>query len=243
MPELVFENVHNEKLHEDVCRQIARHIIRGDLQPGMLLPSEAVLIKQFNVSRAVLREALRSLTQRNLVEMRQGKRTQVLEEREWNVLDPLILTLYREEGRVQSILSDVLWIRRVLEPEIAAETAKHTNARLVKELEVSIDKMEALLDDPIAFFREDMAFHNRLAKATNNRALRHLMKTISYLFNLGRDLSLEEGALPSESLDWHKRIYEEIKQGNVNGAREAMANHIEWKAKRISDSQRKVPTT
>lgn len=229
-----FRNVQGERFHEDVCKQIARYIIRGDLSPGSHLDSESVLIEQFGVSRAVVREALRSLEQRGLVEMRQGRRTQVRSHQEWNVLDPLILTIFREEGLVEPLIHDFMWIRRVLEPEIAAEAARNTTKELVDDLERSIEAMERLLEDRAAFFLEDMNFHNRLAAATNNRILCHLIETITYLFNLSRDTTLERAAAPSGSLEGHKQILQQIKQGNDEKAREAMANHIQWKTDRIA---------
>lgn len=236
MTTLGFRNVQGERFHEDVCKQIARYIVRGDLAPGSYLDSESVLIEQFGVSRAVVREALRSLEQRRLVEMRQGRRTQVRHNHEWNVLDPLLLTIFREEGLVKPLIHDFMWIRRVLEPEIAAEAAKNTSKELIHDLECSIQEMERLLDDRAAFFLEDMKFHNRLAAATNNRILCHLITTITYLFNISRDTTLERAAAPSGSLEGHKQILGQIKNGNAEKARDAMAAHIQWKTERLAQN-------
>ena len=217
MTKLEFRSVQGERLHENVCKQIARYIIRGDLAPGSFLDSESVLVEQFGVSRAVIREALRSLAQRGLIDMRQGRRTQVQPNHEWNLLDPLVLISFREEGLVEPLIHDFMWIRKLLEPEIAAEAARNTSEELINNLECSILEMERLLEDRAAFFQEDMKFHNRLAAATNNRILCHLIETVTYLFNISRDPALERTAAPSGSLEGHKRILEQIKQGNTAG--------------------------
>lgn len=234
MAEVEFKSAQGGRFHEDIGKQIARYIIRGDLAPGTLLEPEGILIEEFGVSRAVVREALRSLAQVGLVEMRQGRRTQVQPEREWNLLDPMVLTSFREEGLIEPLIHDFMWIRKLLEPEIAAEAARNTSSELVSDLEHLVEKMEGLLEDKEAFFEEDVKFHNRLAAATNNKILCHLIETITYLFNIGRDISLEQTATPAGSLEGHRQILEQIKAGNVGDAREAMAAHIEWKAKRIA---------
>lgn len=236
MAEVEFKSAQGSRYHEDVSKQIARYIIRGDLVPGALLEPEGVLIEEFGVSRAVVREALRSLAQVGLVEMRQGRRTQVLPEREWNLLDPMVLTSFREEGLIEPLIHDFMWIRKLLEPEIAAEAARNTSLELVSDLELVVGKMEGFLEEREAFFEEDMKFHNRLAAATNNKILCRLIETITYLFNVGRDISLEQTAMPAGSLQGHRQILEQIRAGNVVGAREAMADHIEWKSKRIASN-------
>ena len=229
----VFTSVQNERFHEEVSRQIARHIVRGDLPNGSPLPSEATLIQQFEVSRAVVREALRSLVQRGLVDMRQGRRTVVLPQEEWDVLDPLVLEAYREEGLIEPLIRDFLWIRCMLEPSVAAEAARHANASLVDDLRSCLQRMEDNLDNATVFFSEDMAFHNFLAAATGNRVLLRIMTTISHLFNVTRDLTHEVATAPLGALEWHKQIYNAIAKKDPDGAREAMADHLKWTTERI----------
>ena len=241
MAEVAFRGAQGGRFHEDVSRQIARYIIRGDLAPGTPLESEGVLVEQFGVSRAVVREALRSLAQVGLVEVRQGRRTQVQPDREWNLLDPMVLTSFREEGLIEPLIHDFMWIRKLLEPEIAAEAARNASQELISDLELALSKMEGLLEDRAAFFEEDMKFHNRLAAATSNKILCRLIETITYLFNISRDITLEQAAMPAGSLEGHRQILEEIRAGSVAGAREAMADHIDWKARRIARSTAVVP--
>lgn len=236
MSQVSFRNVQTERFHEDVGRQIARSIIRGDIAPGTALPSESILIKQFEVSRVVIREALRSLAQRGLVEMWQGRRTTVLPENRWDVLDPMILTLFREEGRIKPLVRDFLWIRRQLEPQIAADAARGSNCELNKDLTGILQQMEVLLEEPKLFFEADMAFHIRLAEATGNTVLRQLMTIISHLFNVSRDLTHEVATAPEGALEWHNRIYSAIEKGDSEGARDTMARHLEWTTERIMRS-------
>lgn len=84
-----FISVQSERFHEDIGWQSAKRIVRGDVSPAAPLPAEGVLMGQFGVSRAVVREALRSLEQRGLVTMRQGRRTVVAAREAWDVLGPV----------------------------------------------------------------------------------------------------------------------------------------------------------
>ncbi len=228
-----FVTVRPVRVHHDVGRQIARSIVAGDFAPGDSIPSEAVLIEQFGVSRAVVREALRDLQQRGLVEMSQGKRTVVSDESNWDVLDPMMLAIFRDEGRIRPLVRDFLWIRLRLEPEIAAEAARQADDVLLDDLERLLDRMEQVRHDPASFFEVDMEFHNRLAAAVDNRVLRRLMTTIGHLFYVSRDLTLDSHHAPTGALAWHLKIHEALRNRDPDAAREAMDGHLAWTRDRI----------
>lgn len=151
-------------LHRAVERQIARGIVRGDFVPGTPLPSEAVLIGRFGVSRAVVRAALRSLAQRGMVDMRQGRRTAVLPQDAWDILDPLVLEVHRDEGRIRPLVRDALQVRCWLEPEAAAEAARRTDSRLAQDLSQLLERMQESLGDVDTFLAADVEFHERIAR-------------------------------------------------------------------------------
>jgi DNA-binding FadR family transcriptional regulator len=228
-----FESVHASRFHEDVSRQIARSIIRGDFRPLEPIPSEAVLIEEFRVSRAVVREALRTLQQRGLLEMAQGKRTVVTEESQWDVLDPLVIAAFREVGRIKPLVRDFLWIRMRLEPEIAAEAALRVDDAALAELDAILERMEATQDSPAAFFEVDMEYHNRLAAAVDNRVLGRLMGTIGYSFYVSRDLALDTEHAPIGALQWHREVQRALRERDPDAARAAMKGHLDWTYERI----------
>jgi len=231
----MFKTVQIEKAHEEVSRQIARKIIAGEIQPGESLPTESNLTSAFEVSRVVVREALRSLAQRGLIELSQGRRTIALPEANWDIFDLMILTIMREEGKIYPVLRDFTWIRLNVEPQIAAEAARLNDEQLIKDLQASIDNMEKLQRKHEGYYKADLEFHARLASATGNRVLYRLMNIFGTLFNEARHLSdslFEESA---RGVADHKQLLAAIEAGDANEAQELMQKHIEWAQEGVTE--------
>src|SRR5690242_7356591 len=138
MADIFTLSVRDGRLHDEVSRQIARQIVAGTLPIGATLPAETELIARFGVSRMVIREALRRLEEAGMIVIRHGRRTVIAAEEEWNVLDRLVLTSYREEGLIGPLLRDSLRVRQMLEPAIAAEAAQQVTPALLQALEESL---------------------------------------------------------------------------------------------------------
>src|SRR5437660_12133093 len=113
-------------LHGAVVHEIGVRIIRGDLTPGEPLPTEDELGSQLGASRTVLREAVKVLAAKRLVESRPKTGTRVRPRRDWNLLDPDVLAWQVEAGADADFLAQALEIRRMIEPaaaRLAAERA------------------------------------------------------------------------------------------------------------------------
>ena len=226
MPELLFTAVRDARLHEEVSRQIARRIVRGDFPAGTNLPAEAEMIASFGVSRAVIREALRSLDECGMIAIRHGRRTVITPHEEWDVLNRLVLTAYRDEGLLDPLLRDSQRVRRILEPGIAAEAAEQATPKLLAALAASLERQEALLADADSFLEEDFNFHNLLASTTGNRILSRMLAAISDLLHISREVTNQlPNALPV-ALASHRRIYEAVRDGDPARSRQAMLDHI-----------------
>jgi GntR family galactonate operon transcriptional repressor len=227
MAESLFTIVKDARLHEEVGRQIARRIVLGDFPVGSYLPSEAELIARFGVSRMVIREALRSLEECGMIAVRHGRRTVVAPQEEWDVLNRLILTTYRDEGLIAPLLRDSLRVRRILEPAIAAEAAKKATPELLAALAASLERQAATLDAPDLFLEEDLNFHNLLVSATDNRILARMLAAIRDLLHISREVTNQlPNALPG-ALRSHRRIYDEVCSGDPDRAHRAMLEHLD----------------
>jgi DNA-binding FadR family transcriptional regulator len=226
MAELVFTAVRDARLNEEVSRQIARRIVLGDFPVGTTLPAESELIASFGVSRSVIREALRSLDECGMIAIRHGRRTVIAPHEEWDVLNRLVLTAYREEGLIGPLLRDSQRVRRILEPAIAAEAAERATPALLSALAASLERQEALLDTPDAFLEEDFNFHNLLATATGNRILARMLSAISDLLHISREVTNQQPNAVPRGLTWHRRIYDAVRAGDPERAHRAMLDHI-----------------
>jgi GntR family transcriptional repressor for pyruvate dehydrogenase complex len=218
-------------LSTQISDSLVRRIVRGEITPGEAMPSEEELATQFDVSRPVIREAVKELAVIGLVESRQGRSTRVAAETEWNHFDPRVLYARSEIGAVDEVLLELLELRRLVEAGAAGLAAnRRTDADLAK-MQAAIKQMELSMDDPDRFTDEDIRFHDALLRATGNRLLVRLIDLVGPLLRVGRRMSLDrrpDG--PAESLRGHKQILRAVKAGDVDKSRQAMREHLSWTA-------------
>src|ERR1700737_4436025 len=96
------------RLHAHLVDALVPMILRGELAPGSLLPAEPEMSARFGVSRSVVREALRVLGEKGLVDVRHGSGTRVTSPDRWDPLDPAILSVLRGRGASAAVLRDLL---------------------------------------------------------------------------------------------------------------------------------------
>jgi DNA-binding FadR family transcriptional regulator len=203
------------------------------------MPSEEELAAQFDVSRPVIREAVKQLAVIGLVESRQGRYTKVAPESQWNPFDPRMLEARSELGTVNEVLLELLELRRVVETGAAGLAASRRSDADLAEMNAAIKAMQESFDDPERFTDEDIRFHDAVLHATGNRLLIRLIDLIGPLLRIGRRMSLDrrpDG--PVESLRGHQQVLRAIKAGNVDKARQAMREHLSWTADlRLDDDE------
>jgi GntR family transcriptional regulator, transcriptional repressor for pyruvate dehydrogenase complex len=222
----IYRPVSTHRLHESVVRQIVEQIISGTLAPGAFLPSEPVLAQQFGVSRTVIREAMRILSGKGLVEVKHGSGMQVQPAEQWNQLDPLLLFEQLRLGHDETLLNDLLEARRIVEVEVAALAAVRRTPEDLRTLHEQVDGMRAILDDPRAYTRLDIAFHDTILQAARNRFLTQTLRPASQALSVGRLISSQQPGGPVASEQGHEEILAAIESANAEQARTAMHRHI-----------------
>jgi DNA-binding FadR family transcriptional regulator len=148
----------------DAIGAISRHIREKDLMPGDKLPSEALLSKELNVSRTVVREAFRSLAAMRIIELATGKRATVAQ------IDHGAMSLMIEHGvhTDQINIQQIYDVRRTIETRIVTLAAiRRSDAQAAEILELA-EKMRGSAADPAALMEHDLAFHTALARASGN---------------------------------------------------------------------------
>src|SRR5260370_316039 len=110
-------------VHSQVADRIGALIVRGDVLPGNPLPSEVKICEMLDVSRTVVREAIRTLTGKGLVESRAKSGTRVRPREEWNQLDVDVLRWQLEHADIDSYLAKIFQLRKAMEPTAAALAA------------------------------------------------------------------------------------------------------------------------
>src|SRR3954447_15142694 len=129
--------------------ELVQRIVRGQYPPGSAMPSESALSEGYSVSRTVVREAVKMLQEKGLVQVRRGSGTVVNPEVMWNMLDELVLTAIVTEASGLDVLDDLVVTRRLLESDMAHVAARQADDEVIEQLRQLVDAMDALVDDPI----------------------------------------------------------------------------------------------
>jgi DNA-binding FadR family transcriptional regulator len=210
-----------------VTAELVGRIVRGVHPSGSPLPPEPVLCETFSVSRTVVREAVKILQEKGLVQVRQGTGTMVTPPAMWNMLDELVLGATIAEDDSLAILDDLVVTRRVLESDMANVAARLADDEVIDQLRLLVDRMDELVDDRDSYHDHDRTFHDVIMQASGNRIARAVVRALeSQVVNTARYMGRTERALCVASNRGHRRIYERIAAHDPEGAAEAMFTHI-----------------
>ena len=218
--------VATRRLHEQVLDALVERIVAGEFPVGASLPSEAELCELYNVSRSSVREALRVLAEKGMIEVRHGLGTRVNPLDRWFFMDPLVLNARRRISVMEPIINEMHEAREIFECEIAALAADRATPAEHERLNAAIQDMQSSLDDPKAFAEATFAFHRALIVATGNLVLLRIAAPIRELleYTIGLSNSLP-GAL-KRTLDDHTAIYRAVSAHDRNAASQAMRDHL-----------------
>jgi DNA-binding FadR family transcriptional regulator len=155
------------KLHTRVADQIGRSVVRGEILPGHALPSELRICDMMNVSRTAVREALRVLVGKGLLQSRPKSGTKVRDPGHWNHLDPDVLRWQLEVSDVDNFLRKLFQLRLAVEPAAAALAATAATADDCRRIKAAFEKMASAKANEI-FAEADIEFHRSIFHATHN---------------------------------------------------------------------------
>jgi GntR family transcriptional regulator, transcriptional repressor for pyruvate dehydrogenase complex len=220
------------RLYETVAKAIEDRILAGDLRPPDLLPPERVLSEQFNVSRTVVREAIKALEHTGLVEARQGLGVVVASPSEGHVSDS-ILRFVKLENSPQWALYE---LRNVLETEAAALAAERRDNADLAVLGSLIDRMTAKVHLPLEYVELDLEFHRALLKAAHNPLFNIVLEPFRAALRESRQVGATVPEAPMRSVSSHRRIYEAILAQDAGQARKEVKEHFEKVAEFLSEA-------
>lgn len=210
-------------LHAQVLWQLGVAIVRGDYPEGAILPSDGELLARFSVSRTVLREALKTLAAKGMIEARARIGTRVLPRARWNLFDADVLSWHFEAGPDMALLQSLAEIRIGVEVESAALAAARRSdaqAEALVAIAESMGKAKSAED----FARTDLAFHRTVAEASGNPFMASVSALVEMALTAVFIISspVEDAGLTAATVESHERIARAIKDGNAEEARLAM---------------------
>ncbi len=213
------------KVYEQIAAQIEQRILSGELRQGDRLPTEDELEEQFQASRTSVRQAMKSLAQKGLVEMRPGRGTIVINATSQAMHHSLeLLMRVGQDGRETNSL--LVEVREMLEPEIAFLAATRATQEQVPAMQLAVKAMDASLQDVETYIAADNQFHRSLAQATQNVLVLALIDSIVDLLSEQRKQIFAVEGGPERGQVYHKQILEAIVHRDPIMARQAMQAHL-----------------
>jgi len=219
----MYTPIQSSKIYEQIAEQIEQLILNGELRSGDRLPTERELAEQFQASRTAVREAMKTLAQKGLVDMRPGRGTIVIDGTSKAMRHSLGLMM--KVGQAGSS-TNLVEVREILEPEIAALAAMRAGEEDITAMRESVLVMDASLDDADAYITADNNFHQALAKGTQNVLILALVDSIVYLLSEQRKQIFSVKGGPERGQIHHKRILEAVMNHDPEVARTAMYAHL-----------------
>ena len=212
-------------LTDIVLDKLVSLLLSGKLKAGDTLPSESDLARNFNVSKPVVRLALRQLAAMGVVDIRQGKPSVVRE------LDarPLELYLQLAVSSLDGGLEDAVELRRALETRAAALAAERRSDEDVAQLKVLLETMSHVRMEHDAWIVADIEFHTIIAKASGNSLIRFLNQALhsTMRYVIGTLHARKDMRNADETVARHREIVDAIERRDVLAAQRTMSEHFD----------------
>jgi DNA-binding FadR family transcriptional regulator len=220
----MYDRIERTRVFEQIVAQIERRILTGELRHGDYLGSERDLGEQFGASRTAVREALKTLAQRGLVDMQPGRGTMVIDGTSQAVRHSLHLMMRIGSRHVPAHLTEV---REIIEPEMAALAAERVEDEHIAVMRAAVETMEHTLSDADAFIAADNDFHRAVARGSGNPLLLALMDSIVDLLSEQRKMIFAVPGGPERGQVHHKRVLSAIATRDPEAARACMRAHLD----------------
>lgn len=222
-----------KSLTERISDKLIHYIIKEELKEGDRLPSEAELARLLDISRTTLRESVKMLVSRNILEVRHGsgifvsKNTGISD-------DPLGFLFIKDKAK---LVEDLLEFRMLIEPRIAGRAAMNAAPEQIERLAKLADEVEEKYARGESHTQADTAFHALLGEMSGNVVFPNLAPIIFRAINMFIDLTQAE--LRNETIDSHRAIVNAIRSRDSVAAEDAMVIHLIYNRNRLKQMDQK----
>ncbi len=216
----------NQTLGEIAAQKIMEFIQEKGYSAGDKLPNEYELSSQLGVSRNTVREAVRALASRNVVVIKQGAGT-FISEKKGVADDPLGFSMVENKHK---LAQDLLQIRCIIEPPIAALAAQNAELEEIQALEALCREIEAAIRAGEDFMEMDIAFHTQIANCSKNIVISNLIPVINTAISVYFSVNEQEFI---QTIKSHQQIFEAIRSHRCQDAQQAMLFHLLYNQNRM----------
>ncbi len=210
------------RAYESILSHLHQQVEDGVLRPGDKLPSERKLAERFGIGRSSVRDALRILEVRGIVKPRQGGGTIV----QAFSSDALVAELAGALVRKRALVQELMEVRCMIEPPLAARAAAHASAGQIEHLEEILRRQGDKVRRGAMAVEEDSRFHSEIARAAGNRVMLAVLDTLVGLLTETRRRFLQDDERAHASLAGHRLVLRAIRRREPSAAEAAMRKHI-----------------
>ena len=212
----------NRGVHGRLVEVIGQRIVGDDLAPGTDLPREVELMDEFQASRTAVREAIKVLAAKGLVESRQRRGMRVRAQDDWNLLDPDVLAWYAASSPSPDLVAQMVELRRMIEPAAARLAAERRSEGELGDLNAAFAAMQAAVDDFTAYYKADLAFHRAVFRASGNPFVDRLGAIVAVILEVSFRLQRRSLLPASAGLALHGPVLDAIQAQDPERAEAAM---------------------
>jgi GntR family transcriptional regulator, transcriptional repressor for pyruvate dehydrogenase complex len=220
----MFKSAKTHRISHNIVKQIRNAILAGELKPGDRLPSEKDLAISFNVSKASLREAVRSLEALGMVEVLQGVSGGVFirEVDLETARNSLFNYIFFQNPSIQEFTQ----LRLMIEPQMAAIAAEKATEDDLRFFDDNLSQTYLQLNSGEFYYKLDTAFHHRIAAISDNRLIVFVIDSLkNAIVNLKLQLELDS-SFSMQVYKSHQRIVESLRKRDAEACKEEMRKHI-----------------
>jgi GntR family transcriptional regulator, galactonate operon transcriptional repressor len=223
-------------LHRQVLNKMGEQICSGKFAPGDILPAEDELAETMQVSRITIRETMKSLSAKGMLQVRRRHGTIVLPRSSWQLFDPDVITWRARAGAVDAdLIRDLMELRTIIEPNAAKLAAKRATPEDRVAVRRAFKAMERAVAGQGEYVPADLAFHGAILTACHNQFVQQMQNALSAILRTSFELSSEIEGGPARSLPMHEALCVAIEQGNAPAAEQAVLILIERAEKDFDD--------
>ena len=213
--------------HGQVVDELGERIVRGALAPGEVMPREEHLVSELGVGRSALREGVKVLSGKGLLETRTSAGTRVRPRDSWNLLDPDVLRWRFTEATSARDISVLADLRVALEPGAARLAAESPDRSARARVRQAMAQLWATVDLPEQFIEADLAFHRAVFEASDNDLLLYIHDVVGVAMRAVRPLHTHEVEHNKDTLPNHEKVAQAIVRGHHRIAEAAMRDIVE----------------
>jgi DNA-binding FadR family transcriptional regulator len=242
LPAVVDVQLDGGKVLDSIVRTIGGWILGGRYRPGATLPREEDLAVSFAVSRTSVREAIKYLSAKGLVETRPRIGVKVRPRDDWRMLDTAVLSWHPDLSRDTELVASLIEARRIIEPAAAELAAHRGTAADLAAVEAAYLAMERAIPlDIDACCDADLAFHRSIIAASHNIVLKSLIGTIETALKASFLLTTSLMENQSRTLAVHKDVMDCIRFRDAAGARSKMNHLLDLAQQDLGRADRNTP--